>query len=138
MAKHKKTRKDLSGPQGSLSYNPFAALADMRAQPSAVLPVDDDVSAIRAPAQDAKTQPDKKRSQPPWSVQRSRKGHWDVHIEKRGGGKIVTRLQGVSGDVELLLKRCKKHCGCGGALRAGGLELQGDQVEALKVFLQNN
>jgi translation initiation factor 1 len=59
--------------------------------------------------------------------------------EKSGrGGKTVTVLYGIIGsesDMKHLLKRLKGLCGCGGTLRGGCLEIQGDQREKILSYL---
>ncbi|NRA19422.1 MAG: translation initiation factor Sui1 [Oceanospirillaceae bacterium] len=63
-----------------------------------------------------------------------------IHRETKGRkGKGVTLIKGVSlGDKELklLAKAMKQHCGTGGAVKAGVIEIQGDQRQVLKVFLE--
>jgi len=58
-----------------------------------------------------------------------------VQREKGGrGGKTVTVVAGVPGGAaaqEALLKDLKKVCGCGGALKGGLLEIQGDQRDRI-------
>ena len=123
MAKRKKSREDLSISNESFSSSPFAGLAELRSE----LPAGDEKQT---------PEPEKSESSPvPYSVQKTRKGGWALQIEKRGGGKIVTRLTGVSGDASALLKQLKKHCGSGGSLREDAIELQGDQRDAMRDFL---
>ena len=137
MAKHKRARKDLSGADAALSHNPFAALAQMSGKVPANSSRDDVVLPDSAPLTPLKKSPPTDDKQT-WFVQKTRKGAWDLHLEKRAGGKLVTRLSRVSGDAAQLLKLCKKHCGSGGRLCADGLELQGDQRDALRAFLQKH
>jgi translation initiation factor 1 len=58
-----------------------------------------------------------------------------LRLERAGrGGKTVTVLDGFRlhpAGKEDLLSRLKKRCGAGGALKAGKLEIQGDQRPAL-------
>lgn len=59
--------------------------------------------------------------------------------EKAGrGGKVVTTVHGVPGDdAELarLAQELKRHCGAGGTVRNGVIELQGEHREKLKARL---
>jgi translation initiation factor 1 len=63
-----------------------------------------------------------------------------LRIEKQGrGGKTVTvlsRLQMHPAGKEELLGKLKRACGAGGALKDGELEIQGDQRNKLKPFLE--
>ncbi|MBF7731065.1 translation initiation factor Sui1 [Pseudomonas sp. N040] len=58
-----------------------------------------------------------------------------VRRESKGrGGKTVTTITGVPLAVEALTalaSALKKRCGCGGALKDGVIEIQGDHVELL-------
>ena len=55
-------------------------------------------------------------------------------------GKTVTVVRGLSLEAEefkLLLKKLKNHCGTGGTLKEGTLELQGDHIESVLKFLED-
>lgn len=56
-----------------------------------------------------------------------------VRRETKGrGGKTVTTVSGVllAGDeLKTLAKRLKNRCGCGGAVKDGVIEIQGDKAE---------
>lgn len=58
-----------------------------------------------------------------------------VRRESKGrGGKTVTTINGVAlplDELTTLASALKKRCGCGGALKAGVIEIQGDHVELL-------
>jgi translation initiation factor 1 len=62
-----------------------------------------------------------------------------LRIEKAGrGGKTVTVIDGLpQNDAFLreLLQDLKRACGCGGAVREGGIELQGDLRERVRAYL---
>ena len=62
-----------------------------------------------------------------------------LRIEKAGrGGKTVTVVDGLpQNDAFLkgLLQELKKACGCGGAVRDGGVELQGDLRDRVRAYL---
>lgn len=56
-----------------------------------------------------------------------------VRRETKGcGGKTVTTVSGVllnADDLKALAKRLKNRCGCGGAVKDGVIEIQGDKAE---------
>lgn len=58
-----------------------------------------------------------------------------VRRESKGrGGKVVTTISGLQmTEVELkgLTAELKKKCGCGGALKDGVIEIQGDRVDVV-------
>lgn len=58
-----------------------------------------------------------------------------VRRENKGrGGKTVTTIQGLCltlDELKTLTAALKKRCGCGGSLKDGVIEIQGDQVELL-------
>ena len=64
-----------------------------------------------------------------------------LRIEKAGrGGKTVTVVDGLPQNeafLKGLLSELKKACGCGGALREGGIELQGDLRDRVRAYLSN-
>ena len=54
-------------------------------------------------------------------------------------GKGVTTVTGVpmaEAELKKLAKQLKQHCGTGGALKNGIIEIQGDHREAIKIFLE--
>nr|WP_010130871.1 stress response translation initiation inhibitor YciH [Microbulbifer agarilyticus] len=54
-------------------------------------------------------------------------------------GKGVTCVRGIEGtdsELKLLLAELKKRCGCGGALKDGVIEIQGDKREEIKAVLE--
>ena len=63
-----------------------------------------------------------------------------LRLDRKGrGGKAVTvvyDLPGDSGYCSRLLKLLKTHCGSGGALKDGAMEIQGDQRERVQAFLE--
>ena len=63
-----------------------------------------------------------------------------MRLDKKGrGGKTVTVLFDLPPHAEYflgLLKRLKAHCGTGGALKDGNLELQGDQRDKAQAWLE--
>ena len=63
-----------------------------------------------------------------------------VRRESKGrGGKTVTTISGVPlapQELASLATALKKRCGCGGALKEGVVEIQGDHVELLLAELK--
>jgi len=50
-----------------------------------------------------------------------------VFREKGGrGGKTVTVIRGLNGDLSAVASDLKRHCATGGAVKAGAIEIQGD------------
>jgi translation initiation factor 1 len=124
MAKPKQ-RVTASGTPPRPEDNPFSGLAGLAgALPNGPEPpAPDSVPIAAAPA---------------WTVARTRKGGWPLAIEKRAGGRCVTVLTSVSGDAEALLTLLRKHCGSGGAVREGAVEIQGDHRSRIEAFLGKN
>jgi translation initiation factor 1 len=68
------------------------------------------------------------------------RGRVDITREKGGrGGKTVTVVDGFTGiglpEKEQLVKRMRAECGCGGTLKDGRIEIQGDQRETVARIL---
>lgn len=104
-----------------LASNPFATLS------SAGLPAG-------APPQ----APVPTRGQP--LAERNR-GRVDIVREKAGrSGKTVTVIRGFTGigapEKEEIAKAIQKRCGCGGSVKDGAIEIQGDQREAAAEVLR--
>ncbi len=63
-----------------------------------------------------------------------------LHRSTKGrGGKVVTLVKGLvlsEKDLKALSKTLKKKCGCGGAVKDGIVELQGDVREQAAAILQ--
>jgi translation initiation factor 1 len=64
------------------------------------------------------------------------RGRVDITREKGGrGGKTVTVADGFTGiglpEKEHLMRKVRAACGCGGTVKAGRIEIQGDQREAV-------
>ena len=118
---------------GSLGQNPFAALsnAGLPVAPKSVL---DQASAAAAAAKTgapkvaAAAKPEKNR------------GRVDVRRETGNrGGKTVTVVAGFTGiglpEKEQLAKKMRAACGCGGTVKDGQIEIQGDQRETVARIL---
>lgn len=111
-------RMPTDGGQG-LVHNPFGALS------GASLPR----AAGGGPLRAAEAAP----------IERNR-GRVDIIREKGGrGGKTVTVVEGFVGiglpEKELLVRRMRAACGCGGTVKGGRIEIQGDQREAVSRIL---
>ena len=68
------------------------------------------------------------------------RGRVDIRREKEGrGGKTVTVVSGFTGigqpEKEQLAKKMRAACGCGGTVKDGQLEIQGDQRETIAKIL---
>lgn len=60
-----------------------------------------------------------------------------VRREKSGrGGKTVTTITGLTGDVKGIAKTLKQQCGGGGAVKNGQVEIQGDHVDNVIATLE--
>jgi translation initiation factor 1 len=132
----------IQGGQG-LGQNPFAALSGvgLPVAPKAVL---DQAAAAALAAktfggtganpggvgQGAKAAPEKNR------------GRVEIRRETGGrGGKTVTTVSGFVGiglpEKEQLTKKMRGACGCGGTVKEGAIEIQGDQREKMaKILLE--
>lgn len=118
-----KDRIPTAGGQG-LGQNPFAALsgAGLPAGPAAPTPA-------RNP------QPDPGARNPG-----KNRGRVDIRRETGGrGGKTVTVISGFVGiglpEKEQLAKKIRGACGCGGTVKDGNIEIQGDQRETIARIL---
>ncbi|MDB6169103.1 MAG: translation initiation factor [Verrucomicrobia bacterium] len=108
-----------------LGQNPFAALpsAGLRISETGKRPP---VEAIRPPVSEVRNQ--------------RNRGRVDV-IRETGnrGGKTVTVVEGFVGigqpEKEQLAKKMRAACGCGGTVKEGRIEIQGDQREQVAKIL---
>lgn len=106
----------------SLGHNPFGALSGA-GLPSAPTP-----SAVPA------------RAAAPAPAPARNRGRVDVRRETGGrGGKTVTVVDGFVGiglpEKEQLAKKMRAACGCGGTVKDGAIEIQGDQRETIARIL---
>jgi translation initiation factor 1 len=74
-------------------------------------------------------------------VEERNRGRVDITREKGGrGGKTVTIVDGFAGiglpEKERLVKQMRAACGCGGTVKDGRIEIQGDQREAIAKILE--
>lgn len=108
----------------SLGQNPFGALSGA-GLPSAP-------QNASTPAQTSKTS---SRAQP-----NTNRGRVDIKRTTAGrGGKTVTLVTGFVGiglpEKESLCKKMRSACGCGGTVKDGDIEIQGDQREKIAAIL---
>ncbi len=110
---------------GGLGQNPFGALssAGLPVAPKAVIEL-----AAQASKGRSQTGPAKNR------------GRVDIRRETGNrGGKTVTVIDGFVGiglpEKEALAKKMRNACGCGGTVKDGAIEIQGDQREKIAAIL---
>ncbi|MCC5024362.1 MAG: translation initiation factor [Candidatus Synoicihabitans palmerolidicus] len=112
---------------GELGQNPFAALGGLGNLPAG--PAKLEPPAKGEPAGGSKRkQPNKHR------------GRVEIRRLTGGrGGKTVTAVSGFVGIGEAekaqLAKRMQKVCGCGGTVKSGVIEIQGDKRDAIAAIL---
>ena len=109
----------------SLGQNPFASLS------GAGLPSQPKPATELAPASNAQPAPAKKDKN---------RGRVDIKRTTQGrGGKTVTIVTGFTGiglpEKESLCRKMRGACGCGGTVKDGDIEIQGDQRETVARIL---
>ena len=61
-----------------------------------------------------------------------------LHLDRKGGGKIITLIKGLketNDALNSLAKSLKKACGCGGAVKDGNVLIQGNHREKIQLIL---
>lgn len=61
--------------------------------------------------------------------------HLRLHLDRRGGGKVVTVIKGLSEskkNITTLSKELKKKCGVGGAIKNNEILIQGNKRELIQ------
>ena len=62
-----------------------------------------------------------------------------IAVDKRRYGKMMTIVDGIDShelDIETLISSLKSTCACGGTIKEGKIELQGDHREKVKKTLE--
>lgn len=82
------------------------------------------------------------RIQPSISPDERPKGDGIVRIQRQSSGRkgkgvcVISGLDLDDSDLNALAAQLKKKCGCGGAVKNGDIEIQGDKRDLLKMLLE--
>ena len=111
---------------GALGQNPFGALSGAGLPSAPIKPAG--LGTANAAVLSAQAKPERNR------------GRVEVRRETGGrGGKTVTTVSGFVGiglpEKEQLCKKMRGACGCGGTIKDGAIEIQGDQRETVARIL---
>ena len=122
-----KRNKISTGGGGDLGQNPFGALGVLDL-PAGNPPAEVQESKRPTPLSSVTTKPQKNR------------GRVDIKRSTAGrGGKTVTVVNGFTGiglpEKEKLAKKMRNVCGCGGTVKDGQIEIQGDKREQIAEIL---
>ena len=70
-------------------------------------------------------------------TRRSGKQEAHLRLERKGrGGKTVTTVSNLKGDLKPLQRELQKFCGTGGTLKNGVIEIQGDFRDRIRQYLE--
>lgn len=58
-----------------------------------------------------------------------------VRVERRRYGRMVTIIEGIESDAKKVASNLKSKLGCGGTVKEGRIELQGDHRKRIKDLL---
>ncbi len=117
-----------------LGQNPFGALAGLSLPPSPL------AGGQARSASNASASASKPDAAQPEKAEKKNRGRVDVLRTTAGrGGKTVTLVKGFVGiglaEKEQLAKKMQKSCGCGGTVKDGQIEVQGDKRDQVARIL---